>query len=218
MFIHYSVILTQTKKTAKKAGVALLGTYGRFKGAFLVKKEDSAMNIGLIVITICLSVFSTGVMGYIALATPIGPWIAPTLVLIGTFLVHLIGLRGKRYADGLALVTAGGSIGGIMATALSFSFPTFYFLDSSLFGWWMENPFYFVALVTGLCLAGGGLGLLIADLLEHNLLVKEDLPFPIGQLVYKMIAAQNQARKALELAAGACSPLFLRRSYGSLVC
>ncbi|HEX2977696.1 MAG TPA: OPT/YSL family transporter [Candidatus Babeliales bacterium] len=172
------------------------------------------MNIGLVIITICLSIFSTGVMSYIALATPIGPWIAPTLVLIGTFLVHLIGLRGKRYSDGLALVTAGGSIGGILATALSFSFPTLYFLDQSFFGGWMESPIYFVALVAGLSLAGGSFGLLIADLLEHNLIVKDELPFPIGQLVYKMIAAQNQARKALELAIGACATFIFTALHG----
>jgi hypothetical protein len=172
------------------------------------------MNVGLIIITICLSIFSTGVMSYIALATPIGPWIAPTLVLIGTFLVRAVGLRDKRYSNGLALVTAGGSIGGILATALSFSFPTLYFLDKNVFGNWMAHPLSFVGLIAGLSLAGGSLGLFIADLLEHNLLVKQDLPFPIGQLVYKMIAAQNQTRKALELAWGACVTLIFTLLHG----
>ncbi len=141
-------------------------------------------------------------MSYITLATPIGPWIAPTLVLIGTLLVRATGLRGKKYSDGVALVTAGGSIGGILATAFGFSFPTLFFLNPDLFAQWLSQPLFFGAVLSGLAFSGGMLGLLIADLFEQQMIVKDELPFPVGQLVYKLIAAQNQARKALELLAG----------------
>ncbi len=146
-------------------------------------------------------------MSYITLATPIGPWIAPTLVLIGTLLVRATGLRGKKYSDGVALVTAGGSIGGILATAFGFSFPTLFFLNPDLFAQWLSQPLFFGAVLSGLAFSGGMLGLLIADLFEQQMIVKDELPFPVGQLVYKLIAAQNQARKALELLAGGTASL-----------
>jgi hypothetical protein len=108
----------------------------------------------------------------------------------------------KNRTTSIALATAGGSVGGIMATACAFSFPTLYFLDPDLFVSLMAQPSSFALFMTWLCLAAGGLAYLIANVLEYQCIVQEQMPFPIGQLVYKMIAAQNQTRKALELVAG----------------
>ncbi len=149
-------------------------------------------------------------MSYIAMATPIGPWIAPTLVLIGTLLFGLI--RGQNKTIQLALATAGGSIGGILATACGFSFPTIYFLDKPTFQAWLATPFYFASIMSGLALAAGSFGFLIASILEKNFIIEQSMAFPIGQLTYKMIAAQNQVRKAWELVAG-----FLSTSIFSLL-
>ena len=43
-----------------------------------------------VVLSVLLSLFATSVMSYISMATPIGPWIAPTLVLIGMALLRLM--------------------------------------------------------------------------------------------------------------------------------
>ena len=150
--------------------------------------------------TIVLSIFSTGVMSYIAMATPIGPWIAPTLVLISSLFYRLFRLKNSTLM--IALTTAGGSIGGILATAFGFSFPTLYFLDQSLFNVWMAQPIYFAFVLSFFALAAGSFGFLIATMLEKSFIVDQQMAFPIGQLVYKMIAAHNQARKAYELVAG----------------
>jgi uncharacterized oligopeptide transporter (OPT) family protein len=153
-----------------------------------------------ILITIVLSIFSTVVMSYISMATPIGPWIDTTLVLAGMLIFRL--LRYKNYAERLAFVTAGGSIGGILATGFGFSFPTLYFLDQQLFASWISSPLFFFASLAGLAVAAGGMGLWIANIVEHKLIVEEKLVFPVGELVQKMIAAQNQVRKAFELMVG----------------
>jgi hypothetical protein len=154
-----------------------------------------------IIISALLSVFSTAVMSYISMATPIGPWIAPTLVLIGALLFKVV-FQSIKTAP-LACAVYAGSIGGILATALGFSFPTLYFLDPVLFNGWMERPLYFIAIVGALSCVAGWLGIWIANVCEHKLLVSEQLPFPIGQLVYKMITAiTQQMRKAYELVAG----------------
>ncbi len=151
-------------------------------------------------VSIILSLFSTTVMSYIAMATPIGPWIAPTLVLFGLLMFKIIPV--KNQIKSLSLATAAGSVGGIIGTAFGFSFPTIYFLDQTLFNQWMSSPLFFAAQLTALSLAAGAFGIAIANLLEHRLIEQDNLPFPIGQLVYKTIAATDQIKKAYELMAG----------------
>jgi len=165
------------------------------------------MNPVLVIVSIFLSIFSTAVMSYISIATPIGPWIAPTLVLCAMVLFRLF--RPSFFStEPLTLVTVSGSVGGIIATAIGFSFPTLYFLDQALFTSWVSRPLYFMAIVGGLSFSAGLLGIWVASLLEKKLLIEESLSFPIGQMVYKMISAGKQLRKALELIVGFFSTLF----------
>lgn len=153
-------------------------------------------------ISILLSIFSTIVMGYVALATPIGPWIAPTLV----FIVLLCSRLCIRVTvPSTAYAVSAGSIGGILATACAFSFPTLYFLDPILFNSWMSFPLFFVSVLGGFCFLAGLFGFLIADISEKELIDKQDLSFPIGQLIYKMILAQENVYKAYQLMAGFCA-------------
>src|SRR5437762_5384432 len=159
------------------------------------------MQLITVIISILLSVFSTIVMSYIALATPIGPWIAPTLV----FIVLLFSrLCSKITPTSMAYAVSAGSIGGIMATACAFSFPTIYFLDPHLFGMWMESPLFFSSMLGIFSFLAGAFGLFIADVSEKTLIVEQNLSFPVGQLTYKMIMAQQQINKAYELVAGFC--------------
>lgn len=153
-----------------------------------------------IFLTIVFSCFSTAIMSYIAMATPIGPWIAPTIVL--TALLFLKFIAYKRQSEALALIAAGSSIGGIVATACGFSYPTLYFLDPVLFMEWMSRPIYFVSILSVLAGTAGAFGIVGANLFEYSLIVEQQLSFPIGQLIYKMITAGNQIKKAVELMIG----------------
>lgn len=154
-----------------------------------------------IILSIFLSIFSTAVMSYISMATPIGPWIASTLVLIAMLVYKVLGQK-DHVSEQLALVTVAGSVGGILATAMGFSFPTLYFLDPTTFNAWMNSPIYFCSVLAAFAFVAGWFGLWIANVVEHKFIVEEKLAFPIGQLVQKMIAAQNQVRKAWELMIG----------------
>lgn len=165
------------------------------------------MYIISLVLTVIFSIFSTSVMAYISMATPIGPWIAPTLVLLATIIVKGIARSSNATTQAIAFSALGGSIGGILATAFGFSFPTLYFLDSNLFVSWMATPWYFVMIVSVLALAAGGFGLLVANLIEKKLIIEEQMPFPIGQLIYKMIAVQHNIHKAWELVIGFISTM-----------
>ncbi|HEX4068671.1 MAG TPA: hypothetical protein VHX42_01110, partial [Candidatus Babeliales bacterium] len=163
------------------------------------------MNFIIISISIVLSLFSTIVMSYVSLATPIGPWIAPTLVFIA-LLISKIMTRISSVS--MSCVVSAGSIGGILATACAFSFPTIYFLDPVLFNSWMVSPLFFSVMLGSFSLVAGAFGILIADMAEKTLIDTQNLSFPVGQLVYKMIAAQNQIRKAYELMVGFLAETF----------
>lgn len=166
------------------------------------------MTIPIIVITILMALFSTSVMSYIAMATPIGPWIAPTIALICMLIFKMFLYSSAKRTHAIALATIGGSIGGIIAIACGFSYPTLYFLDPTLFNSLMAQPVYFVLLLFGLVFCAGALGFVIATLVEENFIVEQEMAFPIGVLVHKMIVAQNQAKKALELVIGFFSTMF----------
>lgn len=168
-----------------------------------VHRNNQIMLFITIFLATLLSVFSTIVMSYISMAVHIGPWIAPTLVLCATFFFRLYG-RQRLLAQSkcIAQAVVAGSIGGIVATAVAFSFPTLYFLDASFFQSWMERPFYFVSVVGVLAFIAGWFGLWIANVVQDRLLIQEHLDFPVGQLVYKMISAQEQVRKSIELMGG----------------
>ncbi len=157
-----------------------------------------------IIVTIILSLCSTAILSYISLAVPIGPWIEPTIVLIAMLMLGLlmrnVSLHARSHA--LTLVTAGASIGGILATGCGFAFPTLYFLDQEFFTKWLQSPLYFMSIMTGISLTAGSLGLVLANACEHYLLDSQGMSFPIGQLAHKMIGAQNQLRKSRELALG----------------
>ena len=139
-------------------------------------------------------------MSYISMATPIGPWIETTLVLAALLIFSLI--RTSNFVQSLGLTTAAGGIGGILATGIGFSFPTLYFIDPATFNELMKSPWYFSSVVGALACAAGAWGMLIAHIYEPKFIVQEKLAFPIGELVYKMISAQRQLTKALQLAGG----------------
>jgi hypothetical protein len=153
------------------------------------------------IITGLLTLFSTTVMSYIAMATPIGPWIAPTVVLCA-LLIYVTIYNGKQLDEALIFTTIGASIGGIVATAFGFTFPTLYFLDSTLFNDLLAQPIRFMLICSSIALAAGWYGFWIADITEQTFIIEKDLPFPIGQMIYKMITAQKQLAKAVELAVG----------------
>lgn len=157
-------------------------------------------------LTFCLStifsIMATAIMSYIAMATPLGPWIAPTIVLFALLFFKCARYTGSAYTTGITLTTVAASVGGIVATACGFSFPTLYFLDKSLFNTWLSNPFFFCGIMAALCVSAGAFGLWIADIFEHKLINEEKLPFPIGELIFEMIEAHNQIKKSLELLVG----------------
>lgn len=167
------------------------------------------MIIFTLILSIILSCISTAIMSYISMAVPIGPWIETTLVLIAMLIFGIV--RSKidleKKINTISLATAAGGIGGILATGMGFSLPTLYFVDPNLFNSWIANPIYFSTILAALALSAGSLGIIIAGFFEEKLIVQQQMPFAIGQIVHKIIMAQNQLKKALSLLFGFISTI-----------
>lgn len=150
-----------------------------------------------------LSIFSTLVMTYIAMAAGIGPWIETTIVLFAMLIFNTIARYvAINYVQSIGLVTAAGGIGGIMATSFAFSLPTLFFLSPTIFQSWMASPLFFSLIFSVFALAAGSFGFLMANIFEEHLLVKEKMKFPIGELVYNTIVDKGQIGRAKELVSG----------------
>jgi len=161
------------------------------------------MNILIIVISIVATLFSSVILAYISMATMIGPFIAPTIILIAGLILKLRSghLQSETNKD-LALIQTVGSVGGIVATAVGFTLPTLYFLDRGAFELMLASPLSFSITIGAICLASGSLGILLGRSFKKKLLVDEDLPFPVSHLIHKTITSQSQGKQAKQLLTG----------------
>ncbi len=155
--------------------------------------------------SIVFSAAAAGIMSYISIATATGPWFETTAVLCASLLFRIFFWHWSydRLSREVSYVAVSAGLAGMTAVAVGWSFPTLYFLDPVYFAQWVEQPIYFSLLVGVVVLAGGLLGLGIAHCFEHEMLVEKPLAFPIGELAYKMISAQNNAAQSVQLGIGA---------------
>lgn len=160
--------------------------------------QAKVFSIGLSVI---LALFSTVVMSYISMAAVIGPWVAPVLVLVA-MVVLLPFVQNNMFKNSIALVVSASSVGGILATALGFSFPTLFFLNQKYFNVWMEQPVKFCLTLSALVLSAGALAFMISYIIKDYLIVHRKLRFPVGKLVYNMIYVQDQKLGMMKMLSG----------------
>lgn len=154
----------------------------------------------VLLLSILAGLFSTLVMSYISMATAVGPWIAPVLVLIGFLLFRCRSAQANSLS--LVYMTVSGSVGGILATAFGFSFPTLYFLDPELYLSYSAQPVFFISFVSILAFVAALYGMWIANLFQSTFLSQENIPFPVAQVMCKLVCAYDQMAKACEMAVG----------------
>ncbi len=159
------------------------------------------MNFFIIIPGIIFAALSAAILSYVSMATMVGPWIAPAIVLVSSIILKL---RTKNVDKGqvnkeLALIQTIGSIGGIIAVGVGFSLPTLYFLDPKTFNNLIASPLYFSSFIAVLCIAAGGFGIWLARIFADKFVVKEKLSFPVSELIYKMITSQSQEKQAKKM-------------------
>lgn len=149
------------------------------------------------------SVFATSVICYVALATMLGPWIGPMLALFALMIMPRLGFSKQQ----MLLAVASGAMGGIIATAISFSFPTVYFLTPDYFNQLLTQPFEYGFLMIGLVVVSSVLGWYVAQRSATTLVDQQQLAFPIGQLVFSIIDAQDNTQQTRGLLIGFAASL-----------
>lgn len=164
------------------------------------------MNVCIVVLGFLFTILSGSILAYLSVATMMGPWMAPTIALISNILFK-IKQRFSHTSPGsnqraTALIQAIGAVGGAVATGIGFAFPMLYFLDRPTFTNLLAHPGSFYLLIAGLCLTAGSLGIALGTLFAQQFIDKAQLPFPVSQLTYNVIAAQNNKSQALGIFQG----------------
>ncbi len=161
------------------------------------------MNASIILLGSFFSLLSSAVISYISMATMVGPWIAPTIVLMTSMLFKLSRMQDKQgMTTSLALVQTIGSVGGIIAMGIGFTLPTLFFLDPELFAAWLRSPVYFCTLIGTTCLSAGALGMWLARMMRDRLIQKDKLAFPVSAMIHKTITSQSQGIAAKRMMLG----------------
>ncbi|MFA5074541.1 MAG: OPT/YSL family transporter [Candidatus Babeliales bacterium] len=159
------------------------------------------MNFFILITGIIFNIFSVIVLLYVSMATMIGPWIAPIIVLICGGLFKLrsnFGFKIKKNSSKVketVLIQSIGSVGGIIGVGMGFSLPTLYFLSPEIFNNLLKNPVYFCVFLAIICFCAGGLGIFLARSFIGKFINNKDLHFPVSQVVYEAIVSQNQKNK-----------------------
>lgn len=152
------------------------------------------------------------------MATMVGPWIAPTIILLSSTILSLIPNK-KVDTRSLFLIQAIGAGGGIVATGIGFALPMLYFLNPRTFWIWLSNPLYFCFILAMLCFTAGWLGLYLGKKLHTPFLKEQKLPFPVSNLLYQIITSQTQPQQSNKMLKGMLSTIilcFLRDGIGPI--
>ncbi|MBM3887272.1 hypothetical protein FJ364_05065 [Candidatus Dependentiae bacterium] len=156
-----------------------------------------------------LSVLASAVLLYISIATMIGPWIAPTLVLISSVLFSYLSKRNEHTPLHLIMISALASGGGIVAVGIGFSLPMLYFLAPAAFNHLMISPSHFIIRLGGTVLLAGAFGIFLGKFFSKILLKKDDLAFPISSITHQIATAQSHKDDSRNLFKGVLSTLLL---------
>jgi len=141
-----------------------------------------------------LTAFASLLLLYISLATGLGPWIAPMMV---------VGLRFfMTERAGVALITIAASFGGAIATGIGFSITTLYFVDRPLWEWLIAHPWWLCGGLGLLVLVGGAAGLLLARRCSSALINDSTMPFPVATAILNALDAKQQQSERWALGAG----------------
>lgn len=165
------------------------------------------MNFGIILLSVLLTVISTATLCYISIATMIGPWIAPTIVLFSAGLLSIF-MRGSsqvRMNQYLVVIQSIAAGGGAIGIGVGFTFPMLFFLDPRFFADFIQDPFLFSFKFGISCLAAGGLGITLGSLFTNNLIRVKELPFPASNITYNVIKSSSNMQHAWGLFLGCAS-------------
>ncbi|MBI2344622.1 hypothetical protein HYV10_00940 [Candidatus Dependentiae bacterium] len=161
--------------------------------------------------SIATSVFSVGTMGYLAMTTELGPWIAPIFIVVCTIFMRQFLYKRTTDSKYILAIVASGSIGGMIGMCLGLSFPSFFFMPEKIFKAWLMHPIYLVSIVGAFILVAGLYAFLLGYVLRHYFLIQTDRKFPMSQLVYDVLYSNNPEQIKLLAFIGVILSLIINR-------
>ncbi|MCB9493704.1 MAG: hypothetical protein H6679_05520 [Epsilonproteobacteria bacterium] len=162
----------------------------------VIEKSKNVLIIGFF--ATFFTIATTFILSYISIATMVGPWFAPTIVLVCAMLLRE---HTKNHANAF-LIQAISAGGGIIATGVGFTLPMLYFLEPELFSTWLQEPLSFCGFLSLLTFSAGLIGLFLGKTFSHKLLTNQALRFPVSQVIYQTAVAQDQPKQGAMLGLG----------------
>ncbi|MBM3894276.1 hypothetical protein FJ366_01630 [Candidatus Dependentiae bacterium] len=139
------------------------------------------------------AVLASIVLLYISISSGIGPWISPVIVLSTAALMRLFGIFSENVGQNLAGIQALGASTGLIASAVAFTFPAYFFIDSTHFTTILQaRTFVGIGPVVIFIFTWGMVGLLIGHFFAQSLLKDSALKVPVAELVKTTISASHE--------------------------
>ena len=145
------------------------------------------------------TIFAIIVLAYVSMATAIGPWISPAIILLTKFILELRGKseNSENVEKTALLVQVSGALGGIIAVAIGFTLPMLFFIENKAFAAAIASPLTFCLIIGAVTIAAGSLGTWLARIFGPKLLENESFKFPVSRLISQTAKAKDGKEKAL---------------------
>ncbi|MBT4594655.1 hypothetical protein HOD08_02140 [bacterium] len=138
------------------------------------------------------AVLACGILSYVSIATAMGPWISPTIILVFGAIFGAVGVSIAVSDHTLVRIQAMGELGGLVATGVGFTLPMLYFLDEKLFADFISNPVTFCSSIAVLVLVAGMVGTWLGKAFSPYMINRSVLPFPVSELVFGTIKSRHK--------------------------
>ncbi len=149
------------------------------------------MIIAWLIFEIILIIFSCITLSYVAMASSIGPWISPAIIILSNILISKTNIFSSKKNYFSLLNQASCNLAGLVCTAIGFTLPTLFFLDRDLFQDFLSNPVYFCLLISAFVLIGSMLGSASINVFGKKISKEFDL-CPVSRLI---VQTDDQSRQ-----------------------
>jgi uncharacterized oligopeptide transporter (OPT) family protein len=165
-----------------------------------IPEESGGSGFGArsVALAVALSLFLLATSIYIALRLGALPWPIIFSVIVSAGILRLISRSAPANEHEINVAQAGGTIGGLMASAVAFTIPGILFLrDYMNVEITMLDPY----VIAAVCVSGGVLGVLLSIPLRRTFVDEEQLPYPSGAAGAEILKAQMRGGRGALLIA-----------------
>jgi len=149
------------------------------------------------------AILASIVLLYISISSGIGPWVAPIIVLIVASLGRLFGALKDDTGSRLVRIQAVGAHVGLLAVAIGFTVPTYFFVDRVGFMSLIIDQPVMTCLVLAAFIAGWSLlGTFLGQVFAEHFLQDTSLKIPVAQVVKTTINASEEKQEFRNLMRG----------------